>query len=153
MLSQEKGKPFAQALEDANEYFETLSVDLQDDGVVSGAGRGGGGRGRKAAKVEESGVVASSTPLLENDVALLAARRELGAALMAGNSEAARARAVLAAAALCRFAPSERAIRELELGKIASILSNQSDPALARAGCELVAHLSGLLVMQRVEHE
>ncbi len=149
-FSKDKTKNFAKALSDAMRYHQDLDDSLQSDGEVGTLVVATKAKKAKAAPAEVAAPTALQyEPLLDNDLALLQARRELGAALLAQDVQ----RVLNAVGLLCRFQTSEKVMQTLELGKIATLLTKHDDPQIARAGKDYVAHLSGLLVLQRMKND
>ncbi len=140
-FSSQKSKLFQRSLAEANEFHLSLSPQLQSDGVLAppdSFAAPAPKRRKQAAPAAE--------PLLADEGALLVARRALGEAMFTGRAD----RVVAAAKALCRFETPERVIRELQLGKIATLLARHEDSDIAKAGEEYVSHLSGQLVLARI---
>ena len=135
------------ALRDALAYRSSLPPSLQADGPAPApaAPPASGSRSRRAPAPAGPSLSARSSPI-RDERALVVARRELGRALAAGDC----AKTAMAATALRRFHASERMIRGLQLGKIATLLSRHNDARVAKAGEELVAYFSNLLAMQKL---
>lgn len=137
--SQTKSKPFARSLAEANDYYKDLSDALKEDGVPNRVEKPKRVANKKTKQPagEKRPLVDVSEALLKDGKVILEARRALAVAILDGDA----GRLVAAIEAMEQLQYDERIIRELQLGKVATLLSAHANGDVAKAARELVAVL------------